>query len=400
MTGNGSSSRAGTAYADSPDTRGAAAQAARQALERCGGGEASLALCFYHGHHDPADVQQGVRDALGDVPLLGGSAAGIVTNDALGYEGHQIGIAVLTGVEGRARIVEADGLASRGEQEVGAALGRALGEVEDVLLLYSSVRSGLTHPDGFSLFFGTPLLAGLRTTATHRTLAGAGLIDSLQPGTSHVIGPSGPRREGVVALATEAGLRMDTTILHGCRPSGAYHEITATEGPMLLEIDGRPALDVIGELTGGAPPEEYPFRVILGVNRGDRYGPFDEASYQTRLCLAVVPERKALVMFEPDLEPGAQVQLMRYSMDMDYVETRVRDALAAVEGRRPVLALYVNCAGRVSVMSGLDTEDGDAVRAALGDIPLLGFYTGVEIAQVRETLRPLDWTGVLCIFSE
>lgn len=399
MNGNGSA-RAGTAYVDAPDTKVAAAQAAQQALERAGGGQASLAMCFHHGRHDPEHVCEGMRDALGDVPLLGGSAAGIVTNDALGYGGHQIGIAVLTGADGRLRVTEADGLASRGEQAVGAALGAELGEADDVLLLYSSVRSGLTDPNGLSLFFGTPLLAGLSTTSSHRTLAGAGLIDSLQPGGSHVIGPSGALREGAVALSLSDGLQMDTTVLHGCRPSGAYHEITATDGPMLLEIDGRPALDVVGELTGGAPPEEYPFRVILGVNRGERYGPFDEASYQTRLCLAVVPERKALVMFEPDLEPGAQVQLMRISMDMDYVAARVGDALAGLDGRRPLLAVYADCAGRCSAMSALDAEDADAVRAAVGDIPLLGFYTGVEIAQVRDTLRPLDWTGVLCIFSE
>jgi hypothetical protein len=37
----------------------------------------------------------------------------------------------------------------------------------------------------------------------------------------------------------------------------------------------------------------------------------------------------------------------------------------------------------------------------LGDkIPLLGIYSGVEIARVGGDLQPLDWTGVLCIFSE
>jgi small ligand-binding sensory domain FIST len=116
--------------------------------------------------------------------------------------------------------------------------------------------------------------------------------------------------------------------------------------------------------------------------------------------MAVVPERKALVMFEPDLEPGAQVQLMRMSMDLEYVGARVEEALARLDGRRPVLAVYIDCAGRCAAMSTLESEDGHVVRDAIGDIPLLGFYTGVEVAEVRDAVRPLDWTGVLCILSE
>ena len=393
--------RAATAYADAPDTRAAATQAAREALDAAGGGPADLAIAFHHGRHDPAEVRAGIVAALGETPVLGGSAAGVITNDALGYEGHQIGVAVVTGAPGGVRVLEAGRLAEDGERAVGERLGAALGaDARDVLFLYSSIRTGLTDPAGLSLYFGTPLLAGLEASAPElRGLAGAGLIDSLQPSTSHVFGPSGVMRDGVVGLALGEPLRMDTFVMHGCRPSGGYHEITATDGPMVLEIDGRPALDVMEELTGGAPHDEYPFRVILGVNRGERYGPYDETSYQTRLCLAVVPERKALVMFEPDLEPGAQVQLMRISLDFDYVGRRVREAREQLDGRRPLLALYADCAGRCSAISPLEREEGDAVREAIGDIPLLGFYTGVEVARVGEAVRPLDWTGVLCLLS-
>jgi hypothetical protein len=96
MAGDVRTARAGTSYVDSPQTREAAARAAREAHEAAGGGAVSLALAFHHGRHDPMQVRAGVLDALGpDVPLLGGSAMGVITGDALGYEGHQIGVAVL-----------------------------------------------------------------------------------------------------------------------------------------------------------------------------------------------------------------------------------------------------------------------------------------------------------------
>ena len=37
---------------------------------------------------------------------------------------------------------------------------------------------------------------------------------------------------------------------------------------------------------------------------------------------------------------------------------------------------------------------------AVGDIPFFGIFSGVEIANVGASVKALDWTGVLCIFSE
>jgi small ligand-binding sensory domain FIST len=252
-----------------------------------------------------------------------------------------------------------------------------------------------------ALRFGTPLLEGLTgDLADCRSMAGAGLIDSLQPGYSHVFTPDGAERDGIAAVAFGGGAQLDSVVVHGCRPAGAYHEITKTMGPVVAGIDGRPALEVIDELLGGAVPrEDFGFRVILGVNRGDPFGAFDEENYQTRLCLAVDEAAGGLVMFEPDLEPGDQVQLMRVSTDLSYVGERVAGLLERVDGRTPLLALYADCAGRCMMASPLDEEEGHAVQAALGDIPLLGFYTGVEIGAVKGRVRPLDWTGVLCLLS-
>jgi hypothetical protein len=33
-------------------------------------------------------------------------------------------------------------------------------------------------------------------------------------------------------------------------------------------------------------------------------------------------------------------------------------------------------------------------------VPLLGFYSGVEVAPVRGASRGLDWTGVLLLLGE
>jgi predicted polyphosphate/ATP-dependent NAD kinase len=45
-------------------------------------------------------------------------------------------------------------------------------------------------------------------------------------------------------------------------------------------------------------------------------------------------------------------------------------------------------------------EDAVMVQKTVGGrVPILGIYTGVEIASVRGRPRGLDWTGVFCLFS-
>ena len=142
------------------------------------------------------------------------------------------------------------------------------------------------------------------------------------------------------------------------------------------------------------------FFLTFGVNKGDKWGDYDEDAYANRLCLAVDKEREGLVMFEPDMVEGTEFQIMYRSLDLDYIAPKLESLFARLDGRRPVFALYINCAGRAAGYAGSDLEDALEIQRAVADrVPLLGMYTGVEIASVRGRPRGLDWTGVFCLFS-
>jgi small ligand-binding sensory domain FIST len=83
------------------------------------------------------------------------------------------------------------------------------------------------------------------------------------------------------------------------------------------------------------------------------------------------------------------------------VERGVADLKARVAGKTARLGLYIDCAGRASVMSGAATEEAELVMRELApDFPTMGFYSGVEIAPFAgDYSRPLDWTGVLSILQ-
>ena len=128
---------------------------------------------------------------------------------------------------------------------------------------------------------------------------------------------------------------------------------------------------------------------VVKINKGDKFGSFREEDYANRLCCGVDEERSGLVMFEPDLVPGTEVQLMRRSVDFQYIEQHTNELLQRAAGRRPFFALYIDCAGRASAYCGSDSEEAAEVQRILGaQIPLLGVYCGVEIARVGRVLQP------------
>jgi small ligand-binding sensory domain FIST len=137
-----------------------------------------------------------------------------------------------------------------------------------------------------------------------------------------------------------------------------------------------------------------------------------------RHIIGLDPGRNAVVVADR-VEPGmrmafcqrnpqaARADLMRICAEIrEELEPQemclpVAAALAAPEAgaapstaRRIVGAVYVSCAGRGGPHFGGPSAELQIVRRALGDVPLVGFFAGGEIA--RHHLY--GYTGVLTVF--
>lgn len=381
------------------------------ALAQIDGREPTLALAFHTAKHDPRQFHQGVRSVLGPhVRLLGGFSGGVITPDYLGYDGYQGAVAVLSSDTVRFETFLELGLDTRGERAVGHALGERIraGAYEGepgLVYMYDSIKT-FSPVGGFDMNIGTYLVEGMtRGLGTWPPAAGMGMIGNMQMNPTFQFFDDQVVQQSVMALVAHgASFRLDTTIMHGCKPASSYHTVTKADANVVLEIDDRPALDVVADLLGPESDKDwvqYPLFVTLGVNKGDKFGEYDEEAYANRLCMAVDVERRGLVMFEPDLTPGTDVQLMRRSIDFDYIHGRAQHLYDRLGDRRPFFALYIDCMGRASTYCGSEVEEGAEIQEVIGSrMPLLGMYTGVELGMVMGRQQALDWTGVLCVFSE
>ncbi|GHV50821.1 hypothetical protein FACS1894216_03690 [Synergistales bacterium] len=393
-------------YSERPSSTDGGSESAREAVNKSGrASPCDLALLFYTSLHDPKELLRAVTSVLGQsVRVVGGGAVGAITNDRFGYAGDQVVIACfwLDGIE--VDILSEGGL-REGERAVGERLGRRLAhlgvsEHSPVTLFYDAIdRVG----GGMRLLMATRLLAGIEDGLGFLPdIAGAGMMgDYACTAVGQIAGGDGVAAHHAVALAYRGDIRIDTAIMHGCQPATGYYRITEASDRTILGINGKPALQFIDDILDHTiPHDRYPLFLIFGVNSGDKWGEFDEDKYASRLCLGIDEERNGIIMFEPDMVEGTEFQIMYPKLETDYIAPKVDAVFDNLAGRKPVFALYINCAGRAAGYNGEDAEDAIALQKAVADrAPILGMYSGVEIARIGGRPRGLDWTGVFSLFS-
>lgn len=397
--------KTGIGYSKNTGSYLAGAEAAQTAMKEFAGLQANLVLTFCSGKHDPHLFLKGVRHVTNNTPLIGGAAMGVFTNTELSYEGFEATVTVFFSDTIRFQLFSQPDLDLNG-YEAGVKLGAQIKSAstlndKGLIVFYDTVKT--RNPPMFN--FATPLFAALEKSIDPSVCCvGCGLVGDLQLLNCFQFINDRVVKQNVLAVLVSGDCQFHNAIMHGCKPTSSYKTITKAEGPVVYEIDYRPALEVIEELMGNNPEipwDQYPLFVTLGVNKGEKFGAFNEDDYANRLCLAVDKEKKALIMFEPDLKVGDEVQLMHRSINLEYVKKGIAGLKKKAEGQKPVYYFYIDCVGRAKPFAGGELEDVEEVQKEIGiHVPFTGFYSGVEIARVRNHLQALDWTGVLCQLTE
>lgn len=174
---------------------------------------------------------------------------------------------------------------------------------------------------------------------------------------------------------------------HGCNAGwsdfGPERKITRSEGNVLYELDGQPALSLyktyLGELAQGLPGTALLFP--LAVRRDPT-----QASQLIRTVVAVDDAAQSMT-FAGDVPIGASARLMRANTDrlVDSADAAAAEAIAALPAHAPALVISVSCVGRRLVL-GERTED--EVETVFGRAPAhsvhVGFYSYGEIAPLGQ----------------
>lgn len=218
-------------------------------------------------------------------------------------------------------------------------------------------------------------------------------------------------RDGAIGLALSGDVCIETLVAQGCRPFGKPLSITKCHRNVLVELDKRPALEVLSELYKQASERDrqlIPTSLFLGMVMDPfKQGDPQPGDFLIRTPIGMDTERGALVI-SALLREGQTVQFhlrdaLSASEDLSEVLRRYStDRLNASKGEAlpppPRGALLFSCLGRGKHLYGRADHDTQAFTAQLGDIPLAGFFCNGEIGPVAGTTHIHGFTSCFGIF--
>ncbi|MFT4585661.1 MAG: small ligand-binding sensory domain FIST [Gammaproteobacteria bacterium] len=198
---------------------------------------------------------------------------------------------------------------------------------------------------------------------------------------------------GVSGILFSSQVPIVTGHTQGCSPIGASHLVTSCQRNIAIELDGRPALDVLREDVGEVIAKDlrrmegYIFAAlpISGSDTGD---------YLVRNIVGVDEEQQLVAIGEVLVE-GSELMFCRRdgtSARQD-MERMLQDISRRADGNARG-ALYYSCLGRGRHQFGENSEELKMIKDALGDVPLVGFFANGEIFHNRL----YAYTGVLSVF--
>jgi hypothetical protein len=179
---------------------------------------------------------------------------------------------------------------------------------------------------------------------------------------------------------------------------GPERVITRSEGNVLLELDGHPALELyksyLGDRAAGLPATALLFPLALRVG-----GAVDRELVRTILG---VDESRQSMTFAGDVPQGSTAQLMRGTTERLVDAAQVAAASARLPGDQPSLAIAVSCVGRRLYLGQRVEDELEAVTSGLGSgCDLVGFYSYGELSPVSAGTCDLhNQTMTITVFRE
>ncbi len=233
------------------------------------------------------------------------------------------------------------------------------------------------------------------------------LADFTAATQSHLIGgiASGGRHSAVISeVVSEQGFGgvlfaadqpVVTGLTQGCMPVGEPHQVTEHEDNIIAMLDGRPAFEVFSE----------DMRVLaetIGLTRRDgdvhagvlRPGAARD-DYLVRNLMGIDPDRGMMAIGD-FLDAEDRIQFVWRSAETVKTDLNrmLDDIVRRLDGVAPRGGVYISCLARGPNAFGRPHVEMQMIKAALGDVPIAGFFANGEISGGRL----YSYTGVLTLF--
>lgn len=327
------------------DSRQTGLEMGRQLREAFVAGRPAALLLFSTINHNQAALLEALREVVGrEVPAIGCSAQGIMARGRVIEDGYAAGALALGGSALAAAAACVEGIEEDSFGK-GAELGRrvmaGLGRRPRALVLLYDPLCG-TDIEVF--------LAGLFEQVACPILGGGASQPPTHAMRSFQYFGDRVLEHAAVAVGLAGDFGLETDFAMGASPIGVEMTVTRSEGTKILELDGRPALDVLDQITQ-ADPALHDHASMLGIGLPAQGA--EDGNYQVRAAYGTDPAARAFVI-QSALPPGTRIMLHHRTVErvLNGTAEMAGRLQARLQGKRIRAALGFECGARTKPFLG------------------------------------------------
>ncbi len=222
------------------------------------------------------------------------------------------------------------------------------------------------------------------------------------PGDSRLFLGTDVLTTGAVAVMLSGPLTVTSVVSQGCRPIGHHLVVTKSEGNVIHELGGKPALLQLKAIFDTLAASEQQL-VQRGLHLGrvvDEYRDrFEQGDFLVRNVMGIDPDRGSIAVGDY-LHPGQTVQF--HVRDHHTADAEMQQLLAAARrnaAHAPQAGLLFTCNGRGTRLFHEPHHDARLVEKYCGAIPLAGFFAAGELGPIAGQNFLHGFTASLALFG-
>lgn len=376
----------------------AALDVAREVTQSLEGRQVDWCVAFVTGEHAQTltTLLEALSGALDTPYVVGCTATGVLVPGWEAEQGPALGVLAVSSDQIRATPFLFADEGDRG-MTAGVRLGQRLlnsRDSEDLLLVWPdpfSVRPDRLLQSLDAVLGGVPVVGGAA---------------SLRDGDRATLQFCGTEARGASVSGVRLGGKFTHTIgiTQGCRPLCRALRVTGCHENLVLELDGRPAVDVLRE----AAPRDLVDDLEWGLNflsvgllPEPQVSDVRPGEYLVRNIVTADPDTGVLALADGVEEGQHLIFVHREGRSAEEDLRRVlREVSPGRTGRDYRFGLYFNCLARGRSLYSREGMDSELIQQALPGVPVLGFFCNAEIAPLRGVNQLFTYTGVLLLVSE
>jgi small ligand-binding sensory domain FIST len=380
--------RFAAALSEHPVAAHAVGEVAGEIMERFGGDDPDLVVCFASPHFVGTmdDLAFALRNLLSPRAMIGMTAVAVVGGAREVEDGPALSVFAASFPDAQLTPVALgvertpDGATITGWPE--------LDRPPSALVLLADPFS--FPVDGFLHRVNDDLTE----TGDRLQVVGGAASAARGPGGNRLVLDDRVTTTGAVGVFLD-GVAVQTVVSQGCRPVGQPYMVTRAEGNRIEELAGRSAIDRVQDCASGSSEEDRMLMragLHLGLVVDEHQADFGRGDFLVRNVLGGDETSGAIVVGD-DVVVGQTVQF--HVRDAAAADEDLHEMLTGVDG---AAALLFTCNGRGRQLFGVPDHDAGVVDQLLGPLPTAGAFCAGEIGPVAGRNALHGFTASLAIF--